>query len=153
MTRALFVVCGLSLVAAACAAESGATCSTKPGPEMRPGWNCLSCHREGGQASRKPWTAGGTVYEALDSDPCDGTPDVDVVFFTAEGAELERVRTNAVGNFFTATPLPEDFRVGVERDGVLAMMPIAPPAGSCNACHSDSPVGGALGKIRAPIRE
>ncbi|MGE0548356.1 MAG: hypothetical protein AB7O24_02205 [Kofleriaceae bacterium] len=125
-------------------------CSTTPGPEMRPGWNCLSCHREEGQAKNKVWSAGGTVYESLDSDQCDGTPDVEVVFFNPNGVEIERVRTNDAGNFHTSKPLPKGFRVGVERDGKRAMMPIPPPAGSCNACHAASPIGGAKGVIRAP---
>jgi len=145
-------VLAISLIATACTAadDGGGTCSTKPGPEMRPGWNCLSCHRAGGQATAKVWTAGGTVYDALDSDPCTGTPEVDVVFFDPQGNEIERVRTNDVGNFYTRAELPEGFLVGLEREGRLAMMPIPPPAGSCNACHADNPVGGALGKIRAP---
>lgn len=134
----------------ACVAEDGQTCATKPGPTMRPGWNCLSCHRENGMAAARPWSAGGTVFEEADSDPCDGTEGVDVVFMDARGREIERVRTNAAGNFFTATPLPPGFRVAVERDGRRAMMPFPPPAGSCNACHSTSPIAGAKGLIRAP---
>jgi hypothetical protein len=152
MIRSIVPIVFLAL--AACGVEVAdterSTCSTQPGPLMRPGWNCLSCHRSGGQAGEKLWSAGGTVYESADADPCDGSPDVDVVFFDPSGAEIERVTTNAAGNFFTATPLPEDFRVGVERDGRMAMMPIPPPAGSCNACHSDPPVGEALGRIHAP---
>jgi hypothetical protein len=136
---------------AALAACSDQTCSTTPGPEMRPGWNCLGCHREGGTAERVPWTAGGTIFEHADADPCsDGTPDVEVIFFDPHGTEIERVTTNAVGNFHTATPLPEGFRVGIERDGRLAMMPFPPPAGSCNACHSTNPIAHAKGLIRAP---
>lgn len=117
---------------------------------MRQGWNCLSCHKENGQASGKPWTAGGTVYESLDSDQCDGSQGVDVVFFDPDGTEIHRLTTNEAGNFYTNTPLPEGFLVGVERAGVRKMMPIPPPAGSCNACHSKSPIGDALGPIRAP---
>lgn len=148
--------CSLMVLLAACGVEpsldgnSAKTCSTEPGPEMRPGWNCLSCHRAGGRAAAKVWTAGGTVYESADADRCDGSPGVDVVFFDRDGIEIERVTTNAAGNFYTARELPEGFRVGVERDDRLAMMPIEPPAGSCNACHSDPPVGEALGRIRAP---
>jgi hypothetical protein len=136
---------------AACGVEpNSSTCTTEPGPEMRPGWNCLSCHREAGKASTRIWTAAGTVYETADASACDGVPGVDVVFFTDMGAEVQRVQTNAAGNFFTPHPLPPGFRVGVERDGKLAMMPIPPPAGSCNACHSDEPIGDAMGRIRAP---
>jgi hypothetical protein len=138
-------------LAAACGVDTASSvCSTDPGPEMRPGWNCLSCHREGGTAHRRAWTAAGTIYEAADSGPCEGVPDVHVVFFNPAGEEVERVTSNAAGNFFTNRPLPPGFRVGVEREGRLAMMPKPPPAGSCNACHSDPPTGDALGRIRAP---
>jgi hypothetical protein len=139
-----------AMLGAACGVEPSAQCSTDPGPEMRPGWNCLSCHRESGQARAKVWSAAGTVYDSADANACDGVPGVDVVFFNPAGIEVERVTTNAAGNFFTPRQLPEGFRVGVERDGKLAMMPIPPPAGSCNACHSDPPIGDALGRIRAP---
>lgn len=148
MTRVLLLcvlcACGIGVYG------SERTCSTEPGPQMRPGWNCLSCHREGGRAEDRVWSAGGTVYESADASPCDGAEGVDVVFFSPDGPEIERVRTNAVGNFYTAKRLPEKFRVGVERDGQMMMMPIPPPAGSCNACHSDPPLGEALGRIRAP---
>lgn len=139
-----------ALVVAASACGVDRECSTEPGPEMRPGWNCLACHREGGSAEKVPWSAGGTVYEGLDSDPCSDGAFAEVVFFDPNGREIERVRTNAAGNFHTATPLPRGFRVGVEREGQLAMMPFPPPAGSCNACHAIKPIGGAKGLIRAP---
>lgn len=142
---------GLTFAACGTDSETCLTSSLETGPEMRPGWNCLSCHREKGQASAKVWTAAGTIYDAADAHVCAGSPEVDVVFFTPDGTtEIERVTTNAVGNFYTDRPLPEGFRVGVSRDGKLAMMPVAPPAGSCNACHSERPVGDALGRIRAP---
>ena len=146
----LFVITIVALVAGCGVEPSASTCSTEPGPEMRPGWNCLSYHRENGKAATKVWSAAGTVYESADAEPCDGSPGVDVVFFAPSGAEVERIRTNAAGNFFTNRVFPDGFRVGVERDGKLVMMPIPPPAGSCNACHSDSPTGEALGRIRAP---
>lgn len=98
----------------------------------------------------KPWSAGGTVYESADDDPCQGTPGVEVVFFDNLGSELARVKTNDVGNFHLAQPLPPGFRVGVERDGKRSMMPFPPPAGSCNACHAASPIAGAKGLLRAP---
>jgi hypothetical protein len=146
-----WIITATVALSAACGVEpDAASCKTEPGPEMRPGWNCLSCHRENGKAASKVWTAAGTVYETADADPCDGSPGVDVVFFAPSGSEVDRVRTNAAGNFFTNRVFPEGFRVGVERDGKLVMMPIPPPAGSCNACHSENPVGEALGRIRAP---
>lgn len=117
---------------------------------MKPGWNCLSCHREGGQASSKPWSAAGTIYGDADADVCDGVAGVNVIFTDADGVELTRVVSNEVGNFYTAFALPEGFRVALERQGRTVQMPISPPAGSCNACHDTPPLGDALGRIRAP---
>jgi cytochrome c553 len=121
-----------------------------PGPMMRPGQNCIRCHKAGGEASNKPWTAAGTIYNDLNDDVCSGVNGVDVVFLNAQFIEIGRVTSNTAGNFYTNMPLPQGFRVAVERGGRRITMPEAPAAGSCNACHSDNPVGNALGPIRAP---
>jgi mono/diheme cytochrome c family protein len=117
---------------------------------MRPGQNCIRCHKAGGEAASKPWTAGGTIFEDVRDDVCSGVNGVDVVFLDEQFIEIGRVTSNDAGNFYTDMPLPPGFRVAVERGGRRITMPEAPAAGSCNACHSDNPVGNALGPIRAP---
>jgi hypothetical protein len=75
---------------------------------------------------------------------------VTVELSDAEGQLIERLLTNEVGNFYTATPLPSGFRVALEHQGQRIEMPCPPPAGLCNACHADPPIGQAPGRIYVP---
>jgi len=115
------------------------------GPEMLPGVNCRSCHKPDGPYPDAPeWTVAGTVF--ADPEGSAGAAGVTVWIEDDAGNELELI-TNAVGNFYTATPIVAPYRVTVEKDGVSATMPASPPAGGCNACHSTAPVGGAPGTL------
>lgn len=120
------------------------------GPLMRPGQDCLSCHSEGAGRGAPTWTAAGTVYALADADAESGVPRVDVLLKNADNTLIEKLTTNAVGNFYTATPLPAGFRVGLEYQGESIDMPCAPPAGLCNACHNVPPIGAAPGRIYVP---
>ncbi len=122
-----------------------------PGPLMRSGENCLSCHREGGAASRKVWTAAGTVFQRADSPLDEGVEGVTVQITDGAGKSVSLV-TNAVGNFYTPEPLALPLRMAVERDGKRKEMPIPLQAqGACNGCHSyPDAIGGAAGRIRVP---
>jgi hypothetical protein len=118
------------------------------GPEMQPGVNCLSCHRENSSYPDAPiWSVGGTVFAGPDSEV--GANGVTVTVVDYEGTEIE-MTTNAAGNFYTATPLVLPYEVTVSDGTHSAIMPASPPAGSCNACHSTNPVGGAPGAIYVP---
>lgn len=121
------------------------------GPLMRPGENCLSCHRAGGQAANRPWTAAGTVFERADSPADQGVSGVTVIVTDSAGTAV-RMTTNEAGNFYTAAPLKKPLTLAVERDGKRKEMPIPLDAdGACNACHSSpDAIGGAQGRIRAP---
>jgi hypothetical protein len=74
---------------------------------------------------------------------------------------FEELVTNSVGNFYTETRLPEDFRVGVEFEGRRRDMPCTPiarspelgPIAPCNACHSVPPLAPAPGRIFVPAAE
>jgi hypothetical protein len=73
-----------------------------------------------------------------------------VLVSDASGQLLEKLTTNAAGNFYTATPFPPGFRVALQYEGESIAMPCPPPAGLCNACHNDPPIGQALGRIYIP---
>lgn len=124
-----------SLVAG-CGAGDGADgagdLSLVPGPLMRPGWNCLSCHRAQGQAAAHVWSAGGTVFEGAATQR--GVAGVDVVLTDEQGKSV-RLTSNAAGNFHTAEPLQGSLAVRLERNGKMVAMPTRAPAGSCNFCH------------------
>lgn len=121
------------------------------GPLMRPGQNCLRCHQENEtvDGDPPPWTAGGTVYASDDAADDEGVEGVKVTLTDIEGTVVE-LTTNSAGNFFTSTPLVSPWWVSLEYQGQTVDMPVPPPAGSCNACHSPNPVGGAPPRIVAP---
>ncbi len=93
-------------------------CVPSKGPLMEPGSDCLSCHD--GAAARR-WTAAGTW----------SGEGAHVSITDADGKSFT-LRTNRVGNFYTAEPLAFPFRVSV--DG--AQMPTAVDYGGCNRCHA-----------------
>jgi hypothetical protein len=141
------------LFLAGCQADEGGgdeAFQTTPGPTMRPGDNCLRCHNPQGQAARRPWTAAGTVFPKLDARASEGVEGVTVRFKDESGREVEALITNEAGNFYTDQPLPDPYFVSLEYEGEAIDMPCAPPAGSCNACHSPNPVGFAPGRIYLP---
>lgn len=124
---------------------------TTPGPLMRPGENCLSCHQDGFGEDAPEFSAAGTVFGSLDSGSCEGVEGVKVFLTAEDGSEIELV-TNSVGNFYTTEPLMEEGpgpRIEFEGKSI-SMGRDLPSIPACNACHSDSPVGGALGKIYLP---
>lgn len=90
------------------------------------------------------------MYARADARADEGVSGVMVELSGADGDVLERLVTNEVGNFYTATPLPAGFRVALEYQGARIEMPCPPPAGLCNACHADPPIGQAPGRIYVP---
>jgi hypothetical protein len=125
--------------------ETGGDTSLTPGPLMRPGWNCLSCHRPQGQAASHVWSAGGTVFAGPTTQR--GVAGAQIVI-TDEDGKTVRLISNSVGNFYTAEPLSGSLAVRVERNGQSVSMPERAPAGSCNFCHT--PTGAAQTFIVPP---
>lgn len=144
-----------ALVTVGCASETGSTSlpfdRERTGPLMRSGENCLACHREGGEANRKKWTAAGTVFRGADAAEDEGVEGATVIVTDAKGKEV-RLTTNAVGNFYTPQALDKPLHMAIEYEGRRAEMPVALDAeGACNACHSHpDPIGDAKGRIRVP---
>lgn len=143
-----------ALVLAGCAAEADGTPAvdrSKPGPLMRSGENCLSCHRTGGQAGNKVWSAAGTVFTSATSAQDEGVEGATITIEDANGKTVN-LESNAVGNFYTAEPLVKPLQMRIAYQGKSAAMPIPLNAdGACNACHSHpDPIGGAAGRIRIP---
>lgn len=120
------------------------------GPLMRPGQDCLSCHSDGAGRGAPTWSAGGTVYAKADAKADEGVAGVDVLLSAPDGTLLEKLVTNDAGNFYTALPLPSGFKVALEYQGERIEMPCPPPAGLCNVCHNDPPLGAAPGRIYVP---
>ena len=155
-----FVLLASAACFAACAADTTDTADTSrcgevntvPGPTMRPGQNCLGCHQEGfGDPDAPMFSAAGTVFDAADSEHCDGVEGVKVFLTAADGSELE-LTTNEVGNFYTREPLmPEGPGPRLEfEDRTVKMGRKLPTVPACNACHDNPPLANAPGKIFAP---
>ncbi|MDD9945802.1 MAG: hypothetical protein OXU20_32460 [Myxococcales bacterium] len=127
--------------------------NTEPGPTMRPGQNCLSCHYEGfrDELMAPNWTAAGTVFDAADSEHCDGVEGVSVFLTAEDGSEVELV-TNEVGNFWTDEPLMEEGPgPRLEYEGrTIKMARNLPAIPACAGCHANPPQASAPGRIFAP---
>lgn len=151
MKTAMLIAALGGWLAACSSPESTPVDRNATGPLMRSGENCLSCHRTGGQAARRVWTAAGTVYPRADSAVSEGVEGVTVRIEDSTGKRVTLV-TNAVGNFYTSEPLAKPLSMRVEYDGKERAMPIPLDAeGACNACHSSpDAIGGAAGRIRIP---
>jgi hypothetical protein len=148
-----------ALAVASCSAAEGDTCTEAPsfalldneprGPLMRPGDNCLRCHSRTGEAKRKVFSFGGTIFAKADSPRCaGGEADVTIRVTDAAGKTVSVV-SNDAGNFWSEEPLTPPFRMEAQRGDRIAKMPIDAPTGGCALCHRNpNPVSGALGRIR-----
>jgi hypothetical protein len=104
-----------------------AACSMEEGPMMSPGDDCLDCH-SGGEA--RAWTVAGTMGHQ-------GS----VVSITDANGWSFTLRSNKVGNFYTAEGVRFPLRVSV--DGATMTGPVTD--GSCNRCHGNGPGSGGGG--------
>ncbi len=119
------------------------------GPWMYPGMDCKSCHSAGNEASSKPWSAGGTVYDSAGQ--------------TVEGAQIlikdargkaVTLTSNGGGNFYTGEALAEPYQeVALLYKGKQQNMPMTaatPATGSCNSCHTAGGQAGTGVRIPSP---
>jgi mono/diheme cytochrome c family protein len=115
---------------------------------MLPGRHCMACHKDGGQAGLRVWTAAGTVYGSPTA-PCNtgGLPGIriDIADALQNNLILITLYSNRTGNFFTAEA--RDFRhiiarVTDESTGRFKQMTNIAPTGDCGSCHF---AGGAAG--------
>lgn len=118
---------------------------------MKPGESCLACHNVNSPTAAPAWTMAGTVYASSDADPCEGVSGIRIVVMDSTGVESFSVTSNDAGNFYSAVPLPKEFRVAVEFGERRIQMPGSPSNGSCNTCHSDPPFNGASGRVVLPM--
>ena len=100
------------------------------GPEMRPGEDCLSCHRSGGEGESS-FSAAGTVFDASGA----GVSGVTVTI-TDAGSTTRTTTSNAVGNFFFEQALAAPLTIKLSKAGTEVSMPIPAESGACNSCHS-----------------
>jgi hypothetical protein len=99
---------------------------------------------EGGGA--KVWSFGGTVYPAVDS-PVDAGIEGATIEVTDSNGRSFSVRSNLVGNFYSAESLVFPLQVCVENQGVKRCMTTPTPHGACNYCHAVPSLEGAPGRL------
>ena len=115
-----------------------------PEAPMLPGRDCSVCHSPTGQASRRVWTAAGTVFDSPDA-KCNtqGVPGVKVEIADKNRKILITLYTNRSGNFFTSEPI--DFTgiiARVSKDGKFKEMQGLQPNAFCPECHYPGGVAG-----------
>lgn len=127
-----------------------------PNAEMRPGDDCLRCHggHPGGPETgpvehADTFSVAGTVYGTPDADAKAGVEGAVVQITDANGSSFE-LRSNSVGNFYSAEQVAFPVQVCVTRDGASNCMTPPAPNGGCNYCHTVPPNGNAAGRIGAP---
>ena len=111
----------------------------RPGPNHRPGQNCLTCH--GGEGPASPdFSIAGTVYSAVGV--AEPIADVTVLLVDANGSTWSDT-SNEVGNFYvTTTSWSPTFPVSVQlrdrradQNGVMPMVTPVGRNGGCAFCH------------------
>jgi hypothetical protein len=122
-------------ILAATAAAALAGCIPDPGPTMAAGQDCMECHGGGGGEGddARPWTVAGTIA---------GTRGAHVSITDASGWSFT-LRSNSVGNFYTAEGVRFPITVSVDGNPMAGTL----PHGSCNAaaCHPGGVGGGGGG--------
>lgn len=116
-----------------------------PEAPMLPGRNCSVCHSPSGQASRRTWTASGTVFDSPNA-KCNtqGLADVKVEIADATRKVLITLYTNRSGNFFTSEPISFTGIIArVSKDGKFKEMQGAMVNANCNDCHYPGGIAGA----------
>jgi hypothetical protein len=138
-----FAAAGLILMSMALGACGVPTNS----PWMLPGENCQACHNPNGQAFKKPWSVGGTIYaDFAATTPLEGA---DIIITDARGQSIT-LQSNGAGNFYTAEDVQAPLKnIWVGMNGSYTNMtcrflaagyfPGQPVDGACNYCHSNNP--------------
>lgn len=115
-----------------------------PEAPMLPGRNCSVCHSPTGQASRRTWTASGTVFDSPNAKCSQGLADVKVEIADATRKVLITLYTNRSGNFFTSEPINFSGIIArVSKDGKFKEMQGAMVNANCNDCHFPGGIAGA----------
>jgi hypothetical protein len=130
---------------------SGRIAAGSEGPNMDPGQACIACHASN---EGPDFILAGTVYPtAHEPNNC-----VDAVA-SAAGATVVIVdaanrtytlHVNAVGSFYSSTPITTPFRAKVVVGTSERVMSTAQTSGDCNGCHTQNGANSAPGRILLP---
>lgn len=111
----------ISLVFAACDSN---------GPTMRPGENCLGCHK---------FTAAGTVFSSAQAGASEGVNGVTVTLVDSNQKTVT-MTSNSAGNFYTNDSISWPANITLALGSRTASM-VGASVGACASCHSTSGQG------------
>lgn len=135
-----------------CASELKWTSGDQGSPLMKPGSDCLGCHRV--SSSAPTLLLAGTVYASNQAqEGCAGVPEVTIEVEDQAGQRLELI-SNQAGNFFLlddgVNRLVTPYRVSVRYDGRALQMQEETFSGSCAECHSGPSASRASARVTIP---
>ncbi len=114
---------------AACGGGGGSGSQASGNEFMRPGEDCLGCHRE--------FTAAGTVYASANG--TQGVAGVAVTIYGQTPAQDVHLTTNSAGNFFTTASFGYGSWATVRVGGTgMATALTSRSIAACNSCHGAS---------------
>jgi hypothetical protein len=126
---------------------SAGASSAGEGPTMRPGGACISCHASG---EGPHFTIAGTVMgTSAEATGCNGASGAQVEITDASGQVLT-LGTNAVGNFYSSSPVSFPITARVLAGGKVLAMASPQSSGDCNSCHTAAGANGAPGRVLTP---
>jgi hypothetical protein len=135
---------------------SGPVCTSKKmwtsgnGNDMRPGEDCMNCHK----TTRPNFSISGTVYPTLrEKNDCDGTATggIKVVITGADGTVTTLTPSSTSGSFNATTSIKMPYTAKVTNSaGASRAMTASQSMGNCNGCHTQDGANGAPGRIMAP---
>lgn len=101
------------------------------GPTMKPGEDCLGCHKPGGENT---FNAAGTVFPSAQAAANLGVEGALVQIVDGSGNTVS-LTSNSAGNFYTdkAITWPADITI---TQGSNTVQMTAAPSGACNGCHT-----------------
>ena len=133
-----------------CATQQWWTRGDSESSAMRPGYDCVDCHRARDEGPVNDVM--GTVFFGLDDeDDCRGIPDAVIEILDGDGNVVFSTTTNAGGNFRESDgAMPNPYLARVVYEGRTREMVGAQTEGSCNRCHTAGGAEGAPGRIQLP---
>ena len=150
-----------SLPPGTCAADdpldAGPTCTSgrywtggnEGSQSMHPGDACIACHAA--NAGAPVFAIAGTVFPTgHEPDDCDGDSGSATVVITDANGATYALTANAVGNFYTTSPVAFPIRANVLANGEAREMANPQTSGDCNACHTPTGANMAPGRITLP---
>jgi hypothetical protein len=102
---------------------------------MNTGQACLSCHKSGGAASSRIFTAAGSLYSTAT-----GGSAVSGATITITDANNQKVTivTGSDGNFYTTTSIAFPATVQASKCPDTQLMTDSLSTGDCNSCHGST---------------